>query len=80
MFYRLSKEQQKAMLEDIQTFFELERDEEISEFQAERLLDFIKESLAPHFYNAGVRDAQQLVERQFLSLEDEMYTLIRSTK
>lgn len=79
MFYKLSKDQHKAMIEDIQYFFQQERDEEISEFQAERVLEFVKETLAPYFYNAAIQDVQKVVEQQYASLEDEIYTLIRST-
>lgn len=77
MFYQLSKEQQQAMISEIQYFFSQERDEEITEFAAERVLDFFKESLAPHFYNAAVHDVKKVVEQQFSSIEDEILTLER---
>lgn len=77
LFIKLKKEQQQLMISDIQEFFSQERDEEISEFAAERVLDFVKESLAPHFYNAGVLDAKHVVDQQFSSLEDEILTLER---
>jgi uncharacterized protein (DUF2164 family) len=80
LFIKLSKEQQETMISDIQTFFSHEREEEISEFAAERVLDFVKESLAPHFYNAGVQDAKTVVEQQYTSLEDEILTLERPIK
>lgn len=47
MFIRLSKDQQEMILADIQRFFYNQRDEDISEFEAERMLDFIKEHIAP---------------------------------
>ncbi|RSD28627.1 DUF2164 domain-containing protein [Mesobacillus subterraneus] len=75
MFYKLKKEQQQEMISDIQRFFSEERDEEISEFAAERVLDFIKESLGPHFYNAAVLDAIHVVKQQYSSMEDEILTL-----
>ncbi len=80
LFYKLTKKQQQSMIADIQYFFSQERDEEISEFAAERVLDFVKESLAPHFYNAAVLDVKHVVEQQFSSLEDEILTLERPTK
>lgn len=42
MFYRLTKEQQQQMIEEIQQFFLQEKDEDLSEFAAERVLDFLK--------------------------------------
>jgi uncharacterized protein (DUF2164 family) len=80
LFIKLSKEQKQFMIADIQSFFSQERDEEISEFAAERVLDFVKESLAPHFYNAAVLDVKHVVEQQFSSLEDEILTLERPIK
>jgi uncharacterized protein (DUF2164 family) len=80
LFYKLTKEQQQLMVSDIQYFFSQERDEKITEFAAERILDFVKESLAPHFYNAAVADVKQVVEQQFSSLEDEILTLERPIK
>ncbi|GKU80632.1 DUF2164 domain-containing protein [Niallia sp. NCCP-28] len=80
MFYKLTKEQQQLMISNIQTFFTQEREEEISEFAAERVLDFVKESLAPHFYNAGILDAKQIIEDQFSVLEDEVLTLEKPIK
>ena len=80
LFFKLTKEQQQLMISDIQYFFSQEREEEITEFAAERVLDFVKESLAPHFYNAAVYDVKQVVEQQFSSLEDEILTLERPIK
>ncbi len=80
MFIKLSKEQQQLMISDIQYFFSQERDEEITEFAAERVLDFVKESLAPRFYNAAIQDAKHVVEQQLSSLEEEILTLERPVK
>jgi uncharacterized protein (DUF2164 family) len=80
MFIKLKKEQQELMISDIQYFFSQERDEEITEFAAERVLDFVKEKLAPHFYNSAVLDVRHVVEQQFSSLEDEILTLERPLK
>lgn len=80
MFIKITKEQQQSMVSDIQSFFSQERDEEITEFAAERVLEFVKERLAPHFYNAAVSDARHVLEQQFASLEDEILTLERPIK
>jgi len=63
------------MIADIQYFFMEERGEDISEFAAERVLDFVKESLAPHIYNTAVKDAKHVAEQQWASLEEEILTL-----
>ncbi|WHY60050.1 DUF2164 domain-containing protein [Cytobacillus firmus] len=80
MFIKITKEQQQKMIEDIQIFFSEERDEDLSEFSAERVLDFVKESLAPQFYNAAIADVKHVVEQQYASMEDEILTLERPIK
>ncbi|KOY80924.1 DUF2164 domain-containing protein [Lysinibacillus macroides] len=77
MFIRLTKEQQKMIIEDIQRFFYNQRDEDISEFEAERMLDFIKENIAPYIYNAALSDAKYVVESQYASIEEELMALER---
>ncbi|GIN88059.1 hypothetical protein J6TS2_44450 [Heyndrickxia sporothermodurans] len=80
MFFKLSKELKDLIISDIQEFFLQERDEEITEFAAERIFDFFKESLAPHFYNAAIKDAKVVVEQQLMSMEEEILTLERPIK
>lgn len=80
VFTKITKEQQQKMIEDIQIFFSEERDEDLSDFAAERVLDFVKESLAPHFYNAAIADVKHVVEQQYASIEDEILTLERPIK
>jgi len=80
LFMKITKEQRELMIADIQYFFLRERDEEITGFAAETVLNFFQESLAPHFYNAAIHDAKHVLEQQFLSLEEEMATLERPVK
>ncbi len=77
---KLTKDQQQLMIADIQEFFLEERDEEITEFAAERVLEFVKESLAPHFYNIAVNDVKNVVEQQYFAIEEEILTLERPLK
>ncbi len=80
VFIRLSKDQQEMILADIQRFFYNQRDEDISEFEAERVLDFIKEQIAPHIYNAALSDAKYVVERQYAAIEEELDALEQPIK
>ncbi|WP_445668812.1 DUF2164 domain-containing protein [Lysinibacillus sp. FSL W8-0953] len=80
LFIRLSKDQQEMILADIQRFFYNQRDEDISEFEAERVFDFIKEHIAPHIYNAALSDAKYVVERQYASIEEELEALEQPIK
>ena len=77
MFDRFNKEQHQQIIQSIQIFFLEERDEELSEFAADRIFDFIKASIAVYFYNVGIQDAHAAVLNQFSSLDDELLTLER---
>lgn len=65
--FTLSKERRDECIHLLQEYFSKERDEEMSEFSASLLLDFILEKLAPEFYNLGVADSYQYMSER---LED----------
>jgi len=53
----LSKETKGDMIAAIKRYCSEERGEEIGDLQANLILDFILEHLAPELYNQGVRDS-----------------------
>lgn len=57
----LSKEVQQSQIKNIKDFFLNERDEEISDFQAETLLQFILREIGPGIYNQAIADAYALM-------------------
>ncbi|MCM3772553.1 MULTISPECIES: DUF2164 domain-containing protein [Priestia] len=75
MFINFSKEDKDKMLDEIQTFFYNERDEEISEFAAENVLEFIKEHIGPYFYNQAIKDAEDIMNQVMLSAEENLHAL-----
>ncbi|UDK97645.1 DUF2164 domain-containing protein [Lysinibacillus sphaericus] len=80
MFIRLTKEQQEQIIADIQRFFYNQREEDISDFEAERVFDFVKENIAPYIYNAAISDAKYVVESQLSALDEELIALERPIK
>ena len=80
VFIRLTKEQQEEIITDIQRFFYNQRDEDISDFEAERVFDFVKEHIAPYIYNAAISDAKYAVERQMSAIDEELAALERPIK
>lgn len=77
MFIRLTKEQQEQIIADIQRFFYNQREEDISDFEAQRVFDFVKENIAPYIYNAAISDAKYVVESQLSALDEELIALER---
>ena len=56
---KLPKENKKKAIIDIMKYFQEERDEEISQLQAQLILDFVIDKIGPHIYNQGISDMQK---------------------
>ncbi|MGN8646855.1 DUF2164 domain-containing protein [Gracilibacillus sp. HCP3S3_G5_1] len=65
--FSLSKENRDDMISSIQDYFAVERQEELGNLEAEFILDFFTNEIAPTFYNQGIRDAHQFLSEK---LED----------
>ena len=60
----LNKERRLAAINDLKTFFANEKNEDISDFQAGLLLDFMINSIGPYLYNQAIEDAYQLMREK----------------
>ncbi|GGG86668.1 DUF2164 domain-containing protein [Paenibacillus radicis (ex Gao et al. 2016)] len=78
MKLKLEREQKEALVERVQSFFELERDESIGTIAAEQLLDYMLAELGPYVYNQAITDARKTVTERLQSVEDELYALEQS--
>ncbi len=67
----LSKETKQDLINSIKEFFARERDEQLSDFQAAALLDFVLAALGPHIYNQAIADAHSLMADRL----DDLYGL-----
>ena len=56
---KLSREKEENMIDSIKEYFLLERGEDLGDLASALILNFIKEELAPEFYNQGVYDAHK---------------------
>lgn len=57
----LSKEIRQDLIENICEFFWNERAEQISDFQAATILDFVLSQIGPFIYNQAIADAHVLM-------------------
>lgn len=57
----LDKDHQQEALRAIKEFFFAERDEELSDFQAQNFLDFITGQVGPSIYNQAISDAHSVM-------------------
>lgn len=69
----LSEERRQRLVESLQRFQADEFDQEISDFQAQRLLEFFVHHLGPHVYNQAIQDARGFLQDKLADLEGEFY-------
>jgi uncharacterized protein (DUF2164 family) len=73
MRIRLSPDRRSALVDAIQRHFADEFDETLSDFRAERLLDFFVAELGPPVYNQGVRDAAGYIQAKLTDIEGDVF-------
>lgn len=69
---KLTKEKEKYMIDAIKKYFSDERDEDLGDLASSLILKFIKDELAPEFYNQGIYDAHKYMSdrcEDLLSIE-----------
>ncbi|MEJ2763636.1 DUF2164 domain-containing protein [Photobacterium sp. MCCC 1A19761] len=72
--------QEKALLvQKLQRYFDNELDQELGQFDAEFLLDFIAKEMGVYFYNRGLYDAQAVLDHKFDELKDAIEQIEQPT-
>ena len=66
-----SKDIREALIIHIQEFFQNEKGEDVSKFQAETILNFVIDVIGPHIYNQTITDAHAFM----LDKLEDMYGL-----
>jgi uncharacterized protein (DUF2164 family) len=69
----LSDERKTAFLNLLTDFYAENFDEELSEFRAERLLNFFVKQLGPPIYNQAIADARAFMFEKLEDLDVEFY-------
>lgn len=72
---KFSNEEKKKIMEEIQLFFQEERDEEIGFLAAEKLYDFFINELGQEIYNKALDDVKFWFSRGMENLESDFYSL-----
>jgi uncharacterized protein (DUF2164 family) len=73
MQIKLSQERRERLVAEICGLFSQEFDRDLSEFQAERLLDFLVHHLGAPVYNQAIQDARAALQEKLDDLEGEFY-------
>jgi len=75
-----SREEIRAMADEIQEYFREELDQDIGLLPAEMLMRFFGEKMGAYYYNRGLYDAQALIGKRMDSLTDEVFALEQPTR
>ena len=73
MSIRLDETRKSAIARALGEFYRDVFDEDLSDYQAQRLLEFFVEHLGPPVYNQAVQDARAFVLDRLDDLEGEIY-------
>jgi uncharacterized protein (DUF2164 family) len=76
----LSKQTREAMTLALKRYLKEELDVEVAGFDATFLLDFISETLGPHYYNQGLHDAQALIGKKLELIVEAVFEIEKPVK
>ncbi len=70
---RLSDERRAALVREIARFCDAEFELSLSDFQGERLVNFLLREIGAPVYNQAVGDARAFIQDKLSDLEGELY-------
>lgn len=76
---QLDKQQRSEALEKLIKYFNDEMHQDIGQFEAEFLLDFIGKEVGNYFYNQGLQDAGKVFENKLEDIQHHLYELEKPT-
>ena len=59
----------------LQSYFERELEQDLGQFDAEFLVDFISNEIGGYFYNKGLHDARAIFESRVESIDEDIYAI-----
>lgn len=69
----LSQDRRERLIGQLQTLFQTEFDETLSDFRAEQVLDLMLTTLGPGIYNQAVQDVRAHLQSKLDDLDGEVY-------
>lgn len=73
MRIKLNDERKAAITRDLMDYFAAEFDEQLSEFRAETIVDFMLRQIGPSQYNQAIADARKYMAEKIDDLDTEFY-------
>ena len=75
-----SKDEKKILVDKFKEYFESELNQDLGQFDAEFLIDFVSEKLGGYYYNRGLHDAQTAIRAKLDDIESEIDSLEKPTE
>lgn len=76
-YISITSEEKKQMLEDIQYYFETERNEKIGILASENILEFFMDTLGKQIYNKALDDTKLWFDYRFEDMGADFYSLYK---
>lgn len=76
----LEKPVREALVRALSRYVKDELEVEIGGMDAILFLDFISETMGPHFYNQGLADAQAILQAKLEQISDAIYEIEKPAK
>ena len=73
MRIKLSEERREDLSTAVRQLFQDEFERDLSDFQAQRLIDFFMRQLGPPVYNQAIQDARAYVLTKLEDIDGEVY-------
>lgn len=73
MRIKLSEERREDLSTAVRQLFQDEFERDLSDFQAQRLIDFFMRQLGPPVYNQAIQDARAYVLTKLEDIDGEIY-------
>jgi uncharacterized protein (DUF2164 family) len=72
---KFSNQEKEQLVDKLQRYFERELEQELGQFDAEFLLDFVSKELGSFYYNRGLYDAQHIITDRVEQISEAIYEL-----
>lgn len=75
--FNISDEDKRVLVDEIMTYFERERDEEIGIIASEDILEFFIDTLGKFIYNKALDDSMVWFKNRMENIESDYYTMYK---
>jgi len=77
---KFSKEEKDLLIPKIKMYLKEELETDIGNFDAEFLLDFFSDEVGAYFYNRGIQDALDMLDKRMEEIKESIYVLEKPVK